>query len=329
MTSLTKKTDLETIYVSIACMDDKEIEFTIKSLFDNAEFPERVFAGVSVVAKDKKYKKLLSTLSKTYPNLSFIFTKQKQNNFKTLGIGKNRYWATTMYKDQDYLTQVDSHCHFDVDWDSYMIQLFKEAAVDVGDDKLVLTCIPGRFEHKDGKAYFLDRELEGGNPRCPVFMRNELFVTVVPRWQDMYFNHVDKRFLPAVKANGAMLFGGKDFAKDTGVYFDAFFYDEEIGYSVNLYGRGYALVYPNVIDFPIYHLDSDQITEGHERSFFIDYVDASRRDDAAFQAASYYAFIDDPKNQEAIKKYEKYSRIDVRRGYQRSEEGFYPESYRM
>jgi len=327
----TKKSDVETIFISIACMDDEEIEFAIKSAYENAEHPERVHVGVSLVAKNTKYKDLLKSLSKQYPTLKFSFRKQKQNNLKTLGIGKNRYWATTLYADQDYLLQVDSHSHFDRNWDSYMLSIFKEATAEVGDDRLVLTCIPGRFEYKDGVPYFMDREdPERGNPRFPIFMKDELFVMTVPRWYDKWANYMDRRFLPAVKANGAMLFGNKEFAKDTGVYFDAFFYDEELAYSINLYGhRGFALVFPNILDFPVYHLDNDQTIDGHKRSFFMDYVDPSVRNDRGFQAESYSAFIDDPKNQAAIKKYEKYSRIDVRRGYQRSEDGYFPDKYRM
>jgi hypothetical protein len=310
-------------------MDDNEIEFTVKSAFENATNPERIFVGVSLIAKDKKFLKLMRALAKQYPRFKFLYKKQKQNNYKTLGIGKNRYWATTLYDDQDYLVQVDSHSHFDVGWDTYMLDLFEEATAEVGDDKLVLTCIPGRFEYRDGKPHFVDRGEVEGNPRCPHYVKDDFFVNSVPKWADFFANTTHKRLFPAVKANGAMLFGGKEFARDTVVYFDAFFYDEEFGYTVNLYGRGFALVFPNVLDFPIYHLDGDQITPGHERAFFMDYVDASVRNDGEHQPASYYAFINDPKNQAAIKKYEKYARIDVLRGYQRSEEPYTPEKYRV
>jgi len=138
-----------------------------------------------------------------------------------------------------------------------------------------------------------------------------------------------KKIIPSLKANSAFMFGNSEFAKNTGIAPGAIFYDEEIIYSINLFGLGYALAFPNIKDFPIMHLDGDAIIKGHERTFFLDYLDRKHSDLIHENLKNHYSnFISDSRNYEKIKKYARYAKVDLQRGYFSSLPSSIPTSFR-
>lgn len=293
-------------------MDDEEVIHTVDSIFQNADRPELVYVGVGITAKNSKYKKIFIKMSKDNPNIRFTFVKQKKNNLQTLGVGKGRAMAQSLYRNEDYFMQVDSHSYFDKSWDSKILSLFKEAIREVGSTKLVLTCIPPRYRYNTkGKPEKIEPFT-----RYPVFVPG-LFVNSVPRWESEDSLKIsNKRIIPSLKANSAFMFGNSEFAKNTGISKDSIFYDEEIVYSINLFGEGFFLAFPNVKDFPISHLDGDSITKGHDRSFFLDYLDKHHSELIHAELKKHYSsFLANPTNKEKIKKYSNYAKIDLKRGY--------------
>lgn len=318
-----------TIFISVACMDDQEITSTVNSAISNATISSRIHVGIGLLAMEKATLKTVKALSRKHKNVKFSYEKQVHNNLSTLGVGKGRMRAQKLYSDQDYFLQVDSHTYFDKGWDSQLIDLFKEACNLIGDDNLVITCIPPGYTNTPSFTPVIEIQ----DVRYASYHKQELFVDVVPKWNDWSLTEtgVSKdRLVPSVKANSAMLFGNKEFAKDTGINEEAFFYDEEVVYSINLVGRGIALVFPNIQNFPIYHLDSDYITYGHDRYFFLDYVDESFIDSTnQILKKSYLDFLDDPKNAEKIKAYSEYAKIDLRSGFLLDQQPYIPEAFRI
>ena len=306
-------------------MDDEEVIHTVNSIFQNADRPELVYVGVGITAKNSKYKKIFRKMSKDNTNIRFTFVKQKKNNLQTLGVGKGRTMAQSLYRNEDYFMQVDSHSYFDKSWDSKIISLFKEAIKDVGSTKLVLTCIPPRYKYNNkGKPEKIEPFT-----RYPVFVPG-LFVNSVPRWESEDSLKISqKRIIPSLKANSAFMFGNSEFAKNTGISKDSIFYDEEIVYSINLFGDGFALAFPNVPDFPVMHLDGDAIIKGHERSFFLDYLDSKHSNLIHENLQNHYKnFILDPKNKEKINKYAKYAKVDLARGHYSAQPSTIPKTFR-
>jgi hypothetical protein len=310
-------------------MDDQEIVSTVVSAIENAQEPSMIYVGVGLLAMKKSTLKTVKKLSKKYKNVTFSYDKQKHNDVSTLGVGKGRMRAQKLYRDQDYFLQVDSHTYFDKGWDLKLLELFEEACSLIGDDNLVITCIPGVYTNTPN---FIP-VLELAEVRYASYYKQQLFIESVPRWNDWHLS-VQRpnlpKLIPSVKANSAMLFGNKKFAIDTGINEDAFFYDEEVVYSINLVGRGFALVFPNIEDFPIYHLDSEYITSGHDRYFFLDYLDselAEVTNDLVKKA--YLGFLDDPKNAKSIQAYSEYAKIDLRSGFLLDEQPYIPENFRI
>jgi hypothetical protein len=293
-------------------MDDKEIQHTVESILKNADSPNLVFVGIGLTAKKNETFKIVKGLSKKYSNVRYLFVKQKTNDLSTLGVGRGRYLAQSLYKNEDYFMQVDSHSYFEKSWDSRLISLFEDAIKEVGDNRVVLTCIPPRYIYDKNEN---PQKIEPFT-RYPMFDKG-FFVEVVPAWRsEDSLQLSSKKIIPSLKANSAFMFGNSEFAKNTGISPTSIFYDEEIIYSINLFGNGFALAFPNTKDFPVMHLDGDAIIKGHERSFFLDYL--SKKNKLKIHEnlkENYLSFINNLKNKEKIEKYKKYAKVDPKRGY--------------
>jgi len=318
-----------TIFVSMPAQDDEETKHSIRSAFNNAEFPERIYVGVALTSLKTKHKKEIEHLMSNNKNIKLDYVKQKKNDLSTLGIGQGRLRASSLYDDQDYMLQVDCHTFFDKNWDSKMIDMFHEAAKEVGDDDMVISCIPLLYSYtKDGKLV-KDKSPES---RYATYIADSFFIDVVPQWREVdIMSMKSEGFYPAHKLNPACTFGNKKFAKDPGIHKEAIFYDEDWTQQLNLFNRGIAFVFPNFKDFPIRHLDGkiDEIKD-HRRMFFTEYLSKDKNVEIHKRLMSnYLSFVKDPKNKEAIDKYAKYSKAHAIRGYFSFSEEPMPKSYRV
>ena len=316
----------KTIFVAIASIDDEELKHSVDYIYENAEYPERVFVGISLIAKKRKSFKDLQSIVTKYKNVRVTKQKQKYNDLSTVGVGFNRKRAEELYSGEDYFLQVDAHSFFELNWDTRIIDLFNEAVEDVGDDKVILTCIPPIYGYTEKG----DVAAVGPATRYPQYELGQLFVQSVPKWGDIdSLLVVGKKFIPSVKANSAMLFGDKKFAADTGTKRTSMFYDEELIYSVELFGRGFALVFPNIEHFPIRHLDGDFCVPGHDRTFMLEYLDQEKEDMLHEKLRDhYYSYVNNPGNKDKLQKYKDYAKIDYKRGYFSLQKINIPKAYR-
>jgi hypothetical protein len=306
---------MESIFIAIPSMADTETSFTVENAILSAEYPERVFVGVSFKdLNEKEYKRVLD-LSKKYPNISVDFKKLKVKKVSEYGTGDGRWRSHRLYSGQDYMLQVDSHTLFEKNWDSYFIDLFKECKEKTNLEKFVLTSYIPYYSYTPERV---KNYIEYPGTRYPFYVVDDFFLEYLPKWEDIVLENRENfdKFIPCVKFNGAFAFGNKDFINNTGVFKEAIFYDEELIQAINLIGNDFAMVFPNVDDIPIAHLYADDINEhGGDRTYFNDLVDDKKKVQIANKAVSNYInFISDPKNKSIVKKYEKYARINCKRG---------------
>ncbi|GFH52976.1 hypothetical protein CTEN210_09452 [Chaetoceros tenuissimus] len=114
------------IFVSIPAYRDTETHPTIRSLIENATYPDRVFVGV-VYQYDtyselerKKYEDGKRALPQSWT----------LNNLRTLTLDYRnatgpcyaRYLAQSLLVDEEYILQIDSHMRFRTGWDEFLIQ---------------------------------------------------------------------------------------------------------------------------------------------------------------------------------------------------------------
>jgi hypothetical protein len=306
---------VETIYIAIPSMVDTETSITVENAILAADNPERVFIGVSFKDLDKKEYSKVIKLSKKYKNISVSFNKLKRKKISQYGTGDGRYRSHQLYSGQDYMLQIDSHTLFQKGWDSYLIDLFKECKSKTGLEKFVITTYLGHY------SYSPERKIKDGDwskPRYPYYLSNEFFIEYLPKWDDKPISKDINlaKFIPCVKFNGNFAFGDKNFINNTGVFKDAVFYDEEIIQAINLIGNDIAMVFPNVSDLPLTHLYGDDINGfGGQRTYFNNLLNEKGQNKISERVIkNYLGFLSDPKNKNMIKKYEKYARIDARRG---------------
>lgn len=312
-----------TIFVSIAAMDDTEILPTIENLFAAAKHPERVYVGLGFAGRDRSTIKRVKALKND--RIRFTNYWVRKNSFKHLGVGKGRLRAAHLYRDEDYFLQVDCHSHFAKDWDVDMIQLHTEAKEASKNPKTIVTTYVGWYKYHPER-----RPVENGERNAyPFYIPGQLWVQAVPRWFDVPLaeRYTDK-FYPNVKFNPACAFGDRQFGRDTKASPDAWFYDEDLRYSIELFDAGFSFVYPNLKVFPITHLNADLINkDGGQRLFVLDYLSKTKR--AKFDdklRTSWFKYISDPKNAQKIQNYERYARVNVRLGA--ISEKYVPRGYR-
>jgi len=318
----------ETIFVAMASQDDEETKYAIKHAFENAKNPERVYVGVGLTCSKAKHKKEIEQIVKQNQNVSMHYVKQRKNSLKTIGIGQGRTRAANLYKNQDYMLQVDCHSFFDDDWDEKMINMFNEAKKEVGDNNFVLSCIPLIYTY-DKEDNVVKEDLP--KTRYGTYVMDEFFVEVVPRWTESdIFSLYPNQFLPAHKLNPACTFGNKKFAENPGIHYEAIFYDEDWTQQLNLIERDFAFVFPSFEDFPIRHLDGSYCTPGHERAFLTDYLTKNKSNEMHENLKNnYLKFVTDSSRVNSVNKYYRYSKAHAVKGYFSASSKPFPKSYRI
>lgn len=317
----------ETIFISIAAQDDEELKFTVKYIFENAEYPERVFVGIALTAMKRKTLKEAKRLAEQY-NVSLDFVKQNKNDLSVLGIGKGRTRAASLYSDQDYMIQIDCHSFFAKSWDVDLINLFNEARSFLQTENFVLTAIPPAYRYCCAKHP--DPEKTGSQTRYPFYETQKFFIDVIPKWAESNIIETRKeKFLPCAKASPAFIMGDKRFAKNPGIYQKATFYDEDLTQSFDLFSRGFFFVFPNIEDLPVRHLDSNGIIKGHDRFFILDYLDSEHNDLLhSNMKKEYLDFANRFKNTKEFIEYKKYAKVDLIKGCFTKNVNIVPESFR-
>jgi len=308
---------METIFVAFPALDDSEVIPTIKDAFKKAKYPERVRLGVALLHSTGVYKRDFKSGIKPYKKqVRYSTTKVTARNvLETLGVGRGRKLAADLYGGEDYVLQVDSHTLFCKDWDEVLIGLHKEAVSSLSLDKVLLTGYSGHF-HYDGENSRVPFTNDG-KLRYPFISGEHRFSTTIPNWWDIPLPHdYPHKFAPCVKFNANFAFGDREFGKYNGVLEEAVFFEEELIQTINLTAAGFNLVFPVSNEPLICHLYSSHVNVyGGTRAGFHQYMSElvlqvfNKKTDE-----NYLSFIEDPKNQAAIKKWERYSKCSLTYG---------------
>jgi len=117
------------IFVSVASYRDNRCLKTIKSLFEMAKQPDRVFVGIceqNTMDTDESCVTWSDpTLTRYFPNIRRTLLSSTDAE----GPCYARYLCSLLYKGEDYFMQIDSHSLFVKDWDAKCIMLLQECPV--------------------------------------------------------------------------------------------------------------------------------------------------------------------------------------------------------
>lgn len=230
-------------------MFDTELPNTLETLFNNASGKNKITVGMAYLWSNPQEKAVVEKALSGFKNLKFTMLYLPEN----VGLGIGRTAAKSHYSGEDYYLQCDSHTLFEKNWDAKLIDIFEEATEYVGSNKVILTAYLNRYKHFGNirKAY------QGLVPRYNYIYKNEFIAEKLPKWGDEPVSRKEK-FLPQRKfaANFAFTYG--DNSHDIYLPTNFLFWEEEYYHSINLFVRGYAMVYPNC-DIPMTHYYSPDI----------------------------------------------------------------------
>ena len=226
-----------TVFVSVASYRDADCAATLRSIFENAKDPSRVFVGVCEqnAADDGT---CVPDGFEWHDQVRRVAIPSKE----ALGPTYARYLCTTMYRGETYFCQMDSHMRCTEDWEQRAIDML----ADCPSDKPVLTHYPHDVKDDikgDGKG--------GGKASTatavPVLCKSRFNDDGVPTFE--------AATLPATKAPrpvpftaGGFLFGPGSMLRDAPYDPDLpfLFQGEEILYSARLWTNGYDFYTPTM-----------------------------------------------------------------------------------
>lgn len=222
---------VETIFVSIASYRDEKCLQTLDSLFSTADNPSRVFVGICQQNKQDSDKDCY--LDKWKSQIRII----RVPHYDAKGPTWARYLCSTLWNQENYYLQIDSHTLFDKSWDTKlinMITLLKQKGI----KKPLLSHYPKIHE---------DYNKENANETVPTICQSFFNDSKMISFKGAHNIKMDPNNpIPTPYVAAGMLFGEASFLKD--VPFDPnlpnLFVGEEILHSIRFWTHGYDIFTP-------------------------------------------------------------------------------------
>jgi hypothetical protein len=229
------------IFLAIPSYCDPVLAFTLASAYEKAKFPEQLHFGVI----DQ------SPMDAAYPvpahipaaQVSYIKIDAKQAR----GCCWARYLAMSLYREEDWFFQLDSHMMFAQDWDDILVRKmqtclhFSESAVISG--------YPASFSFVDGVATVV-HAIEPA--RAIVVNPGTVFHPDHPYFAFKVKTLYGVGAVEGFHIAGGCLFAPGDYARVMPVDPFLYFNEEEQNIALRLYTHGWDIYH--VAGLPIYHL---------------------------------------------------------------------------
>jgi hypothetical protein len=226
----------EKIFISIAAYCDSELENTIRSALESASKPDSLVFGIVNQAEQPL-------------NLSHISADIRVINVavsESYGVSWARAVAQTLYDNEDYYLQLDSHMWFEPNWDTLLITTLKKLPV--------MSII---------SAYPYGYEIVNGKPQKSVFVSPKTTLVIRPHknqilTSDNYTLTFESRHLfvrdtvLGCHIAGGFLFTHGLFVEDVPYDAQYYFHGEEQGLAIRAYTRGWDIYH--IPHIPLYHL---------------------------------------------------------------------------
>lgn len=241
---------LPTIFVSVAAFCEPHLQLTVHQLYAKATHPQRIFVG------------LVDQSEELNPEWLSQFPARKNINYVGLspvdsrGVSWARAIAFSLYNDQDYLLQIDSHTLFDAGWDETLIQQVLQLK-EIHAKPLISTYPPGfKFDAqgravadepvKSSEIFRIDRD-----PGSTLAADRAVLQFRVVRQQP---ESIDITHLPGFHVGACFLFTTGNFTQQ--VPYDPYLYfrGEEQSLSLRAHAKGYQVFHPRHNLIPLYHL---------------------------------------------------------------------------
>lgn len=241
---------LPCIFVSVAAFCEPYLQLTIHQLYAKATNPQRIFVG------------LVDQSEELNPDWLRQFPARKNIHYVGLspvdsrGVSWARAIAFSLYNDQDYLLQIDSHTLFDPGWDEALIQQMQQLK-QTHAKPVISTYPPGfRFDSqgravadepvKSSEIFRIDRDPASTLTADRAVLQFKVFRDAVESDETTH--------VPGFHIGACFLFTTGDFTQQ--VPYDPYLYfrGEEQSLSLRAHAKGYQVFHPRHNLIPLYHL---------------------------------------------------------------------------
>ena len=301
------------IFIAMPTMHDTEFEATILDAFSKANKPEDIYFGIRSMSSSDKEKEKLDKVKNQFGKRirGYVDTISEHNRLQKLGTGIARKAVAELYDGEDYILSIDSHTLFIDGWDSLLIKLYKEAVVETGNLKSILTAYPSKYKYINGERKFLDSNMLypyiGWEQNWTLdefpFLSRPLWEGCLP-WMVKPLQHSVKKFLPTGKFSYNFSFSGQMFLYDEDT--EIVIMEEDMIKTFKLLHDGWELVHHNIGEPIIGHMYLTEIDiNGGSRAYW--HMFCSEEEKQMLEKKeleNFYRYYNDPKYSDTINKYE-------------------------
>lgn len=227
--------DEATIFISIASYRDADCSTTLADAFAKAARPERIFVGVCEQNTSGAAEVCLTPEFEWHDHVRRVSVPAREAKGPTFA----RYLCSTLFRNETYFCQVDSHTRFTQDWDARVIAMLKACP----SAKPVLSHYPHDWA---------ESRKPGGGQGVPVLCKSLFDSSGLPTFNAVTLAASDTP-RPVPFTSGGFVFGPGSMLRE--VPYDPnlphLFVGEEITYSARLWTSGYDIFTPT--DNLVYH----------------------------------------------------------------------------
>lgn len=220
----------EVIFISIASYRDPDLINTVKSCYQNAKNPSRLYFSVFSQAEDSEH-----------ADLSFIPHTQIRYLKTHWSESKGACWAKSISSKSiigEYFLQIDSHSRFSDAWDEMLVENYKRSSRFWG-NRIILSHYPDPYEVVDGKDVLLTNNTL--KKISPFWNDSAHMVLASMPWDDVEDTvNGDEMFY----VGAGLIFCTAEIAKDIPYDEEIYFYGEEVSLAIRAYTRGIRIISP-------------------------------------------------------------------------------------
>jgi len=231
------------IFVSLAAYCDDMLEFTLKSAYNSAKNKENIFFGV-VDQNYENQRELIKTLDFS-EQIRYCHTFPDD----TLGVSWARHLVFSLYDNEDYFLQVDSHTYFEENWDENLINQY-EILLKKSQKPIISTYPYGFSLNEDGEVIY---KKPSGKSVLVLRPKEECSLTKDSFVLQFRAKHIiSNEAVAGCHIAAGFLFTKGSFIEEIPYDPYLYFHGEEQSLSLRAFTKGWDIYHPTWI--PLYHL---------------------------------------------------------------------------
>lgn len=233
------------IFVSLAAFNEPLLEFTLDSMFAQANTPSAIFVGLVDQSTDNN-RAWLSDKS-YWRQIRYV----QIDPIDARGVSWARSLVFSLYQDEEYLLQIDSHTWFDSGWDVQLIECLNHLKHISA--KPVLSTYPPPFEFDDDNKPF--KTLAPTTAIYALRPYPETKPSADCATLGFRVEHVQGgEFIEGYHIGAGFLFAPGAFVQDVPYDPYMYFHGEEQNLAIRAFTHGWNIFHPQQSVIPLFHL---------------------------------------------------------------------------